>query len=87
MRGQEERQMYQVYDKELQLVDTIGIPYATPNDGAIGDANGFYFFKKLDEGNIVLAYFDKSTIGSFKENDFTYQEVAAWKYANADLEE
>lgn len=85
--GDEEKQMYQVYDKELRLIDTMGIPYRIPDDGAIGDADGLYFFKQKAEDDIALVYFDKSTIGTYQGNDFIYEDVAEWKYANADLED
>lgn len=87
IREGKEKQIYQVYDKELQLVDSIGIPYTMPEDREIGDTNGLYFFKKMNEDKIALVYFDKSTIGTYQGKDFVYTEVAEWNYANADLDD
>lgn len=87
IRGEAEQQIYQVYDTDMQLVDTMEITYLMPYDGAIGDANGFYFFKGVGEDDIDLVYFDKSTIGTYQGAPFSYTKVADWEYANADLEE
>ena len=87
LRGEEETQVYQVYNKELQLVDTMGVPYAMPRDGEIGNSKGTYFFKQMEDESIVLVYFDKNTIGSYQGNVFVYNEVAKWEYANADLDD
>lgn len=87
LREGEERQIYQVYDKELQLVDSIGIPYTSAKDREIGYADGFYYFKNMGEDKMALVFFDKSTIGTHQGKDFVYEEVAEWHYANADLED
>lgn len=85
IREGEERQIYQVYDKEMQLVDSIGIPYTSPKDREIGYADGFYYFNRISEDKIALLYFDKSTIGTHQGKDFEYKIVTEWHYANADL--
>ena len=87
LREGEERQIYQVYNKEFQLVDSIGIPYTSAKDREIGYADGFYYFKNISEEKMALVYFDKSTIGTHQGKDFVYMEVAEWDYANADLED
>ena len=85
IREGEERQIYQVYDKEMQLVDSIGIPYTSPKDREIGYAEGFYYLKNISDDKIALVYFDKSTIGTHQGKDFEYKIVTEWHYANADL--
>ena len=85
IREGEERQIYQVYDTNMQLVDSIGIPYTSPKDREIGYADGFYYFNSISEDKIALLYFDKSTIGTHQGKDFEYKIVTEWHYANADL--
>ena len=87
IRGEEEKQIYQVYNKELQLVDTMEVPYTIPNDIAMGDEKGFYFFKGISEEDVDLLFFDKSTIGTYQGAPFSYTKIADWEYSNADLEE
>ncbi|MBP3678101.1 MAG: hypothetical protein J6I97_07135 [Agathobacter sp.] len=87
IRGEEEKQIYQVYNTQMQLVDTIEMIYTTPSDRAIGDASGFYFFMEVNEDDVDLLFFDKSTIGSYQGKAFSYTKIADWKYANADIDE
>ena len=92
-----EDQYYQVYDVEMNLVDT----FATPFDGAwstcVGMDEGTYFWtagsgsSAVDEdGNttgyksMTLQFFDKSAIGTLDGAQFSYSGVAAWEQSPAD---
>ncbi len=86
IRGVEEKQTYEVYDSEGNLVDVFGMPFQTGGDPEIGMEDGLYLFMGSDENEAgaTLCYFDKSTIGSYQGEPYSCTEIVEWNYAPAD---
>lgn len=93
--GYGETQQYQVYDANLKLVDTLGMPsesFFHPEmsflnflDPEIGPADGMYMFLKKEDGSgAELSYFDKSTIGTYHGETIQYTKIADWTCPSAD---
>ncbi len=94
-RGLEEEEYFQVYDSDMNLVDTFTIPFDGTWNVGIGREEGIYFWtygeNDLDEdGETILSMslnlFDKGSIGSLDGGAFEYSEVAKWEASPADLD-
>lgn len=86
--GIEDTQYYKVYDENLNLVDTFQMPFEGGSDIEIGYADKLYFFLPNEQGTGAQMHcFDKSTIGTYNGEPFSYTTVAEYLYSKADIEE
>lgn len=58
-----EEQRYRVYDLNMNLIDTIKLPFDGPTDLVIGDEH-YLWFLQGDAEAVGVSYFDKSKIGT-----------------------
>lgn len=86
-RGYEEKEYYRVYDQDMNLVDTMEVPFI--GDPEIGMEEGLYGFKQNEDGTgAELLLFDKSTIGTYHGSKFdSYRKIAEMHYSPEDLAE
>lgn len=84
--GTEETEYYKVYDQDLELVDTLGMPFKGAGDLEIGTAEGLYFFTRDTEDKTrgILWYFDKSTIGNYNGEPYECTHIADFVIPKAD---
>ncbi len=86
--GNAEKASYRVYDKDMNLVDTLGMPFSV--DQEIGMEEGAYvFWENEDSTGVDLTFFDKSTLGTYHGSSVrdAYKKIAEIKFSPEDLSE
>lgn len=83
-REMEDKQYYQVYDENLKLLDTLGMPFEMAGNIVIGQPEGTYFFLGSDDADeAYLGYFDKGTIGDCNGEAFPVEKIADFQFSAA----
>ncbi len=80
IRGYDNKQIYRVYDENMNLVDTLAMPFSSAVDPAIGMEEGQYIFiENEDYTGAQLYFFDKETIGTYQGEKYKISLIADWK--------
>ncbi len=88
VRGYEEEEYYHVYDQEMNLIDTMKMPFE--GDPEVGMEEGAYIFWLNDDNTgVELDFFDKSKIGTYQGSSIkdSYVKIAEIKFSPEDLAE
>ena len=81
----EKKIFYDVYDGNLNKVDTFGMPYSSVQDVTIGEEAGLYFtMTRKGMTGTTLEYFDKSKIGTCNKKAFPIEDIAYVEKTAAD---
>ena len=87
MWGWEEKQYYTVYNKNMEVVDIIAMPFETAGDPEIGTSEELYIFMATDdEDRAELKRFDKTTIGKYNGEPYELEKIADWYISPLDRE-
>ena len=77
LRGYEEKQYYTVYNKNMEVIDVLGMPFEKAGDPEIGVCGELYILMATDEENRVeLKRFNKDSIGKYNGKAYDLEKVS-----------
>lgn len=86
--GEDEKQIYKVFDKDKNLVDTLGMPIKGSGEPPIGNKDLMLLIIDSDNREFwTMSYFDKSTIGKYQGQPFEVQSITQVERAVLDINE
>lgn len=87
--GVDNENVYQVYNEENILTDTINLPLAGDGVPPVGDETGMLVpvIDKDDNSIWTLKFMDKETIGAYRGESFRMQDIAQMEFSIWDINE
>lgn len=81
------KQIYKVYNEQLEKIDEIAMAFENVGDPSIGDGLGmFLVFTDENAEQWTLEYFDKSTLGQYQGKAFSTNVIAEMEYQEYEKE-